>query len=344
VPLPFPTAALAEVADGEVDAAVRAEVAAEHVEFLERAHNRGADSLTVIRAEEGTWTHVVGTVDGETPMTPEHQVGIGALGRVVLFAEVMTLVEDGALDLEREISHYLPKDLGFETDATVRDLLHHTSGLPDYHPAIAATIFGDPGHRFEPAELLAAVPERRYAVGTGGSATDDVLLGLAIEHVTGTNVAQAFRAHVLDAPGLEGLVVQPEERPAGPVALPALDRRAAERFSEGGGYLPSLAAASADWPAGGMASTTESLARFMQLLCGGHILSTTSLSELAVWAEDFTGDAGQPTLGIYSFDGSYAGMAMCVPVSGRVLAVVMTAPSLEATITAGQLVIPALRQ
>jgi hypothetical protein len=82
-----------------------------------------------------------------------------------------------------------------------------------------------------------------------------------------------------------------------------------------------------------MASTTQALARFMQLLCGGHILTTAALSEFASWADDpSAGAARTPVLGLVNVDAGYAGMALCLPLTGRAVAIVSSAAEVAATV------------
>ena len=54
------------------------------------------------------------------------------------------------------------------------------------------------------------------------------------------SVSAALRSHILADPRLSSLVYQPEEKPAGPLALPFLGGQVRPNIIEvGGGYLPS---------------------------------------------------------------------------------------------------------
>jgi D-alanyl-D-alanine carboxypeptidase len=69
-------------------------------------------------------------------------------------------------------------------------------------------------------------------------------------------------------------------------------------LKKGGGYLPSLAAASFSGAAAGMASDAPSLARWWQAFCAGEIVSGASLTEMT--AQDGYG------LGLYNPGDHYA--------------------------------------
>ena len=87
-----------------------------------------------------------------------------------------------------------------------------------------------------------------------------------------------LRDGVLSGDGYERLIYQPDERPTTPMALPS--GAPPDTLEEGGGYLPSLAATTAAGPAGGMASDSATLTRWWSQLCGGQVVSDSSLDEM----------------------------------------------------------------
>ena len=103
----------------------------------------------------------------------------------------------------------------------------------------------DPLHVWTTDEELATVGPERGPVGQAWEyiGTNYLLLGLIIEHVTGRPLAEVLRSGVLDGDGYERLIYQPDERPTDPMAMPF--GAPADTFDEVGGYLPSLAGATA---------------------------------------------------------------------------------------------------
>lgn len=83
----------------------------------------------IIRAGMGN------TATGE-PIPDDARVRIGSNTKAFVSTVVMQLVDDGLLDLDMSIEHYLPGTVvGNGNDGnrvTIRDLLQHTSGLTDY--------------------------------------------------------------------------------------------------------------------------------------------------------------------------------------------------------------------
>ena len=257
-------------------------------------------TATVIVAGVGVWSGAAGTADGTTPMVPGAQFGIASLTKTVIAAEVLQLVERGALGLDDPVSEHLPDGFEFETNgATVRNLLSMESGIPD--PTLTlAEVLKDPLRTWTPQEVLATVPASRSKPGDHFVYEDAnyMLLALVIESVTGKTVASALRADVLADPLLARLVYQPEERPTAPLALP-FDGAGLrpDAVNAGGGYLESRSEASWANGSGGMASDAPALAVFGYRLYGGGMLSLDSARAMT----DFDGNDASDRYGLGTF-------------------------------------------
>ncbi len=274
----FPTAAFTEISETPVPD----EVAEQLQETLaQSAAGRGV-TATVMTAN-GTWSGAVGTADGENLMDPDAQMAIASVTKTVVAAQVMQLVGAGALALDDPAADHLPTDLGFDTNgATVRQLLSMRSGIPSYtDEAFIEELSSDRLHQWTAAEVLDRVPDDRARVGEAYeySNTNYFLLGLMIEELRQLPLAQVLRSGVLAGDGLERMVFQPDESPTGPLAMPAGE--ALDALEEGGGYLPSLAGATAGGGAGAIASDAASVARWWARLCRGEVVSDASLAEMA---------------------------------------------------------------
>jgi hypothetical protein len=101
-----------------------------------------------------------------------------------------------------------------------------------------------------------------------------------------------LRDGVLSIDGVERLIYQPDEVPSEPMAMPYGESTAA--LKKGGGYLPSLAAASADGAAAAMVLDAPSLARWWRALCAGEIVSQASLTEMSTFHDGYGTRADQP--------------------------------------------------
>lgn len=168
-------------------------------------------------------------------------------------AQMMLMVEAGELALDDFAADHLPADLQFDTlQATIRQLPGHRSGLPDYYEVgPLENVDTDVRRVWTPAELLELAPTDRLPPGRtfAYAETNYLLLKLVIEHRRGRQLADVLRNGALAIDGLERLVAQPDETPTEPMAMPAGEPHAG--LDVRGGYLPSLADATAYNASGG---------------------------------------------------------------------------------------------
>ena len=110
---------------GRVDEFVRAEMAREKVPGVAVAV---VDHGKVVKVEGYGYANV----EHNVPVRPETVFQSGSLGKQFTAAAVMTLVEEGGLALDDPIAKYFPEAPPAFRPITVRHLLTHTSGIPDY--------------------------------------------------------------------------------------------------------------------------------------------------------------------------------------------------------------------
>lgn len=106
------------------DAAVRARMAEMHIP---------GTSLAVVR--DGKIIKATGyglaNVELNVPVTPASIFQTGSLGKHLTATAVMLLVEDGKVGLDDSITKYFPEAQPAWNKITIRNLLTHTSGIPD---------------------------------------------------------------------------------------------------------------------------------------------------------------------------------------------------------------------
>ncbi len=293
----FPIATFAGISEDPVTEELAAKLQAALA--LHDVSDGGGMSATVMTAE-GTWSGTTGTADGARDLRVDDQFTIASITKSVVAAQVMLMVEAGELGLDDLVADHLPGDLQFDTNGvTIRQLLGHRSGLPDYYElGPLENIQTDPQRVWTPTEILALVPTGRSAPGSTFSyaETNYLVLKLVIEHRRGRPLAEVLRDGVFAIDGLERLVVQPDASPTEPVAMPAGVSNAGLETT--GGYLPSLANATAYQASGGIASDAVSLARWWRALCAGEIVSRSSLTEMSTFQP--AAHIGTYGLGLYN--------------------------------------------
>jgi CubicO group peptidase (beta-lactamase class C family) len=113
--------------------------------------------------------------------SPKTLWNVGQMSRAYTAVAVMQLVEAGKLKLEDTVGKYLPEVPAHWKPVTIRQMLSHTSGLPDYTTRPGY----DPNHPYTRLEILQLLKDTplAFAPGTqvGESATDFFVLPFVIE-------------------------------------------------------------------------------------------------------------------------------------------------------------------
>lgn len=295
-PTAFPTEAFAALDEDPVPPDLASKLQA----ALRGMPPEGGGIAATVMTPDGTWSGAAGTADGVDDLAVDSQFGIGSGTKPIIAAQVMRLVEAGEISLDAPATDYLPADFTFDTNgATVRQLLSHRSGIPDWYHGMDDRFAEDRDRVWTLEEVLALVPATRRPAGAAHEYADTNfnLLGLVIEHVRQQPLVDVLRDGVLRVDGTERLIWQPEEAPTEPLAMPRGESR--ETFEEGLGYLPSISD-TVDGAAGGMASDSLSLARWWRAFCAGDIVSEASLTEMSTLYNDEYG------LGLFNPADGYA--------------------------------------
>jgi D-alanyl-D-alanine carboxypeptidase len=320
----FPTEAFADINED----AVSRKVAAEFQAALIGMAGGGGMTATVV-SPDGTWSGATGKADTVRDVRIDDQFAIASVTKPVIAAQVMQMVEAGELGLDDPAADHLPPDLDFDTNgATIRHLLGHRSGIPDYYPTVHDRLSGDLHRVWTPADLLDLVPADRTPAGELFEYTDTnyLLLGLVIEQVRGRPIHEVLRDGVLNIDGVERLIYQPGEVPTEPMAMP--DGRSTAILEKGGGFLPSLAHVTSDGPGAAMASDAVSLARWWRAFCSGEIVSQASLTEMSTFHDEYglglfvvADPYEQGSVGHTGSHDGYVSWAGCVHENGAVVVV-----------------------
>jgi D-alanyl-D-alanine carboxypeptidase len=295
-PPAFPAAAFDDISADPVSERAAAEFQAILNDMAD-----GAGMAATVMSPNGTWSGAVGKADGVRDVGVDDQFAIASVTKSIIAAQVMQMVEAGELALDDPATDHLPADLDFDTNgATIRDLLGHRSGIPDYQAELDHRLFAHPRRIWTPGEVLELAPTERAPAGEEFEYTNVnyVLLGLVIEQIRGRPVADVLRDGVLDIDGVARLIYQPDEAPTEPIAMPGGQSMAA--LKKNGGYLTPLGDVTSGGPGAAMASDAPSLARWWRAFCAGEIVSQASLNEMTTLSIDGYG------LGLYDVADPYA--------------------------------------
>ncbi|MFI8519511.1 serine hydrolase domain-containing protein [Streptomyces sp. NPDC085481] len=230
-----------------------------------------------------TYTAGVGDLTTGSKVPRDGQVRIGSNTKAFTAVVVLQLVGEGKVGLDTTVDTYLPglvRGEGIDgRNITVRHLLQHTSGLPDY----GAHVDDDEirNRYVEPRDLLDialrykadAAPGKTW----GYSNTNYVVAGLIVQKVTGRPLAEEMDRRIIKRIGLRhtyfptpGEMTIREPHPQGyhrnPADGPLRD------FTE---MDPSWG-----WAAGQLISTNSDLNRFFTALLAGRLLPAAQLAQM----------------------------------------------------------------
>jgi len=188
---------------GRVDEFVRAEMAREKVPGVAVAV---VDHGKVVKAEGYGYANV----EHDVPVRPETVFQSGSLGKQFTAATVMTLVEEGKLALDDPIAKYFPEAPAAFRAITVRHLLTHTSGIPDY---TEGTIDLKRDYTEDELARMAFGLELEFAPGSrwNYSNTGYLMLGVLVRRASGRFYGDVLRDRVFTPLGMKTARIISEE-------------------------------------------------------------------------------------------------------------------------------------
>jgi D-alanyl-D-alanine carboxypeptidase len=234
-----------------------------------------------------------GLADRETSrqMSPADLMLQGSVGKTYAAALAMQLVAQGKFAFDDKIEKYLGRERWFSRlpnsrGITIRQLMNHTSGLMRYEfkEQFTKDLTANPNKVWKPEELVAYLfdTEAPFAPGAGWdySDTNYIVLGMIIERVTGQKYYDLVQERILKPLKLTKTV--PSDRRA----IPGLIQGYAGANNPFGGTDAMIVNGQFtinpqfEWTGGGMASTTEDLARWAKLMYEGRAFPPKMLDEM----------------------------------------------------------------
>ncbi len=169
---------------------------------------------------DGAWAAGVADERDSSPMTPDTPFLSASIGKLFTAATVLSLADDGVLSLDDSLVDWLPPDVysGIPVEGgddalqqvTIRMLLAHRSGIPDYYEGETADgaanvnelLVREPNRTWTPQTLLDYVKAHYEPAGAPGesftySDTNYDLLGMIVEVAAGRPFDEAVETTVL---------------------------------------------------------------------------------------------------------------------------------------------------
>jgi CubicO group peptidase (beta-lactamase class C family) len=271
----LPSSLSAQIADrahlvASLDSAARAYVASDQVPGVSVAVVRGTDTLLM----QG-----YGYADLEwqvpTPADASASYEIGSMTKQFTATAILQLVAEGKLDLDADMTRYLPDYDTQGRRVPVRRLLDHTSGIPGY---TEMPFFADIMDRSLPRDTLVKLVEKAPFLFEPGTAliydnTGYFLLGLIIEKVSGEEYADYIQKHIFGPVGMKASYYCSES---------AIHVHHAHGYDAGRDGLRIKAYLDQEWPfaAGSLCSTARDLTTWNLALHHGKVLAPDQYAAL----------------------------------------------------------------
>jgi D-alanyl-D-alanine carboxypeptidase len=214
----------------------------------------------------------VGVTSPRRVWRPNDHMRIASVAKAFSGAVTLSLVRSGDLELDDTIGDLLPGQPAAWSQVTLRHVLGHTSGLPDFSATAAfrRALSQDLMRRFTPRELLAYAapgglsfqPGSRYVY----SNSDNIVAALMAESATGRSYERLLRERVYRLLGMRNTSLPQGSRLPRPFAHgyepdpPGPLEDISEAFSSSGA-----------WASGGIISTPADLTRFVRGYVSGRL-------------------------------------------------------------------------
>jgi D-alanyl-D-alanine carboxypeptidase len=225
--------------------------------------------------------------DNSRALRPDDAFRAASVTKSVTATVAVRLAYQGGLALDEPLADQLAPELLDRWSAldalprtTPRQLLAHTSGLPNYFTdeAFAVRLREDPGRAWRPAELVdhaAAYGTPRFPPGEGFEYCDTgyVVAGILVEQATGQPLHEVYRELVFDPAGMDSTWLEGHE--------PALTPEVAHHYTDELDWT--TISPTIDWAGGGLVTTASDLARFVRALWSEQVLGSRALGELTRW-------------------------------------------------------------
>ena len=240
----------------------------------------------------------------EVPNSLDTKFASASAGKVFVAVGILQLIEQGKINFDDTLGVLLDIPLNnIDRDVTVRQLLNHTSGVPDYFDESVMEEYEElwvdyPNYKIRHnSDLLPLFINKPMMYPKGEkfqyNNSGYVLLAVIIEKVTGMYFDQYLKKNVFDVCGMAS---------TGYYELDRLPAKCANNYiycDGAGGYRTNIFSVDVKGTgAGGAFITVRDIVRFWNNLLEGKLLSKTLVSDML---SKQSGDGSDPEEGYYGY-------------------------------------------
>jgi CubicO group peptidase (beta-lactamase class C family) len=235
----------------------------------------------------GTVVHAAGyglaDVPGGLPVAQDTIFHLASCGKQLTGVGILMLAEEHKLQLDDPVGKYIPSIAGFGPRVTIRELLHHTSGIRDLYDEDGIDEVLARSKQPTNADVIRTYADLGCPMAEAGLEPGDAfsysnsgyeLLGAVIEFVSGQSYHDFFATRVFDPLGMKDTFSIPDRRIHGPSCATgyALDKRD-ELIEAGSSEFDNLVGS------GSFYTTAPDLCLYDRALRTNSLVSKVSLKE-----------------------------------------------------------------
>lgn len=248
--------------------------------------NQAMGELTIVRDGEVIYDHAFGfgQMNGgvKQPLTATSRFRIGSITKMFTAIIIYQLAEAKRLNLSDKLDQFLPQ-IPNASKITIAHILGHRSGIHN--------VFGDPAQQpwrpdqpISKADLLARIakgppdfePDTAHRYSNSGYS----VLGFVIEKVTGKAYEDVVKERITSRIGLNDTYVT-----HAPIDVTRGEALSYRSFADGWGQSGGENHPTIRFAAGSIVSTTRDMAKFIQALFDGKLISSESLQTMKTQRE-----------------------------------------------------------
>jgi CubicO group peptidase (beta-lactamase class C family) len=187
--------------------------------FIDKYYSLHQNSgyLRITLKDEIIYERAIGfsDIENKVEFTKESMFTLYSLSKPFCAIGILKLKDRGLVDIDNHPSIYLPEAKGFDERVTIRQLLHHVSGMPDFDQTARFKQKYASGFARQMREHLKELSHYPMVFEPGTDAmyanVNFVVCALIIENVSGMKYAEYMKKEVFEPLGMVSAIVDDED-------------------------------------------------------------------------------------------------------------------------------------
>ncbi|QRM88479.1 serine hydrolase [Lacinutrix sp. WUR7] len=188
-------------------------------QLLEKYQSADAPGLSVkvISGNESIYAKDFGlaNLDYDIKNSDTTIFSLASIGKQFTASAIWVLVKEGKIRLEDDIRKYLPEFPEYQQPIKIKHLLNHTSGIRNYHALMSLSGFDYDKTYYDNNTVFALACKQKGLSNIPGekvaySNTNYTLLAIIVERISGQNLNEFLKAHILNPLQMDATFVRVE--------------------------------------------------------------------------------------------------------------------------------------